>query len=136
MKVKYKKYSVNLKDELIESKNIDTDTLTPLYVRLFKVFEKASNTNYLKILYKCVLEIEEIEFEMQDAWGFKRNRDMHRWWFDNDICTCPKAINFSSRKAGIRHINPTCKLHGEPMDTFIDRMNKLNKLAEYDEQDN
>lgn len=56
--------------------------------------------------------ITQIEFRLQELWGFPQNRNYHRW-FDVPKCSCPKWDNNDSLGSDFRTINPNCILHGK-----------------------
>lgn len=55
--------------------------------------------------------ITEVEFKLQDAWGFPRNNDYHRFW-DLPGCKCPKMDNDDRWPTGYYVINGDCPIHG------------------------
>lgn len=59
-------------------------------------------------------EVEEIEYEMQFAWGFPRNPDFHTHWFRVPGCTCPKTDNGEWVGHGRRIISGDCPIHSVP----------------------
>ena len=63
-------------------------------------------------------EIEDVEYKLQEAWGFPRNRSYHRGWMEPKNCSCPRLDNLDSLGAGsddscFRYYNAECKLHGQ-----------------------
>jgi len=52
----------------------------------------------------------EIQFKLQEAWGFERNSKMHRFW-DIPACECPKLDNDDAYPSGYYVIDENCKLH-------------------------
>ncbi len=51
----------------------------------------------------------EIEFELQDLWGFPRNANYHRFWY-RPKCQCPRMDNDDSYP--YRHvISGGCEIH-------------------------
>jgi hypothetical protein len=64
-----------------------------------------------KLYESYVYAIEQIEFKLQELWGFTQNRDFH-YWFDVPLCTCPKMDNRERYGTPYRIISGDCKLHG------------------------
>lgn len=56
--------------------------------------------------------ITEVEYQLQDAWGFPRDSSMH-YWTEVPKCSCPKMDNWDIRGTGKRLINLSCPVHGE-----------------------
>lgn len=57
--------------------------------------------------------LEELEFDMQEAWGFDKDSKMHTWWLKPKSCTCPKLDNADPVYYGKgKIINSSCPLHG------------------------
>lgn len=57
--------------------------------------------------------IEDIEFTMQYFWKFGPNKNMHTWWYRNNVCLCPKMDNDDALGTGFRYHNSSCPLHGD-----------------------
>lgn len=55
--------------------------------------------------------ITEIDYELQELWGFERNREYHRFW-ELPHCTCPKMDNNERYGTGMYIINQDCPIHG------------------------
>jgi len=129
--VKYKKWNSSLNyNLLIENSTEDNlEELKGVYIKLFKTLEKLENTdNNVFDLETLMVEIENIEFNMQELWGFEKNRNMHRYWFDNDVCTCPKMDNFDKMGTGYRMYNSNCIIHGEETQSLLKRVKKLKRV--------
>ena len=56
--------------------------------------------------------IENIEYQMQEAWKFDRTSDMHTHWLDNPACSCPKMDNRERFYTGQRIYIEKCLVHG------------------------
>lgn len=63
---------------------------------------------------KYLLEyLENLEFLMQDVWGFERDANKHTWWLRPKSCTCPKIDNLDPAYYGNgKIIVSSCPLHG------------------------
>lgn len=55
--------------------------------------------------------ITEIEFKLQDAWGFPRNENFHRFWL-LPKCTCPHMDNEDAYPTGYYVTSGNCPIHG------------------------
>jgi len=53
----------------------------------------------------------EIEFELQDAWGFGRDIKFHKFW-DRPHCACAKMDNEDNYPSGFYYFLSGCTLHG------------------------
>lgn len=69
-------------------------------------------TNDKEELKSLALDITEVEFELQDLWGFDRNTRYHRFWA-LPKCQCPKMDNddWYGTKYSIKAVD--CPLHGK-----------------------
>jgi len=128
--VEYKKWNATLNVNILKQNATEEniEKLKEVYINMFKVFEKMESTDNSFILHDCILKIEELEFEMQELWGFKKDRNMHRYWFDNDICTCPRMDNFDNLGTPYRIYDSMCPLHGYNMRNVLNREKKLERI--------
>jgi hypothetical protein len=61
-------------------------------------------------LKACALDLEELEYYLQDLWGFPRNNYYHKFW-EYPGCTCPKMDNIDHYpNSQIRNLD--CPVHG------------------------
>ena len=130
MEVKYKKWSSSLNYKLLiqNKKEENVDVLKEKYIEMFKYFEKLENTDNYFVLNDIMQKIEEIEFEMQELWGFKKDRNMHRYWFDNGVCSCPRMDNYDNLGTPYRIYHSECVLHGDEMRNMLNREKKLKRI--------
>jgi len=63
------------------------------------------------VLTSYAERITEIEFKLQDAWGFPRNNYYHRFW-DLPGCKCPKMDNDDRWPTGMYVYSGDCPIHG------------------------
>ena len=56
--------------------------------------------------------LTEIEFQMQDAWGFPRSTNYHRFW-ERPRCLCPIMDNQDSYPTSFTYTNQDCPRHGD-----------------------
>ena len=79
---------------------------------LFKRMESLSPETDYGELRECVTELTDLEFRLQEAWGFELNSDFHSWWFRAPHCQCPVLDNFDAVGVKYNYINADCPLHG------------------------
>jgi len=109
---------MKLNPNLVAKQNLtnkDIALIRKLHKKKNKLFKMAKY--YLKKHYMLRARdtgrlLEEIEFKMQDAWGFERNSDMHTHWVFNPACNCPKLDNIDKFYTGYREYSGTCIVHG------------------------
>ena len=85
-------------------------------LNIFKDIEKTNDISELRVLAK---RVDDIDFELQDYWGFKRDKDYHTWWFQMPKCSCSIDENWGLVGSSERSIDDLCVFHGT----------QLNKLA-------
>ncbi len=101
-------------DTLVEQRNISDEFLErikKLHLKRFKVKEKMINTDDHSRLRVLANTIKDLEFELQDLWGFERDYSMHDW-FDVPKCTCPKMDNRERKGTDYQIISINCPIHG------------------------
>jgi hypothetical protein len=105
-------------DRLIEQRNISDKSLEcikKLHLKRFQVKEQMSQTRDRSELRAFADMIKEVEYELQDLWGFERDYSMHDW-FDVPKCTCPKIDNRDRKGTGYQIISLDCPVHGDTND--------------------
>jgi len=60
----------------------------------------------------CVEMLQDLEFDAQEAMGFKKDSDLHSWWHMSPHCTCCSEINEKHFGKFGKIINKGCPLHG------------------------
>lgn len=73
-----------------------------------------------------VFELEQLEYRLQDMWGFDRDRSYHSYWYRSPGCTCPKMDN-RERKGYGRIIAGNCPYHGHTVATKKEEPKKTDK---------
>lgn len=56
--------------------------------------------------------LQQLEFNLQAAWGFDQDENFHTYWFRAPHCTCPKMDNSDQFGSEIKYISADCPLHG------------------------
>ena len=102
--------------KLLEERNIDRETA-------FKIAELHAlrNTTILNMHYSNDIEavkvwlgkLSNIEFKLQELWGFDKNEDFHRLVGKGHIpkCECPPLDNLDAIGSGSRVYSEDCPLH-------------------------
>jgi hypothetical protein len=68
--------------------------------------------------------IENLEFQLQEAWGFPRDANRHTNWFLDPNCDCAKLDNRDALGCVERYYNSGCKVHGEKKDDSLEILRK------------
>lgn len=98
----------------------------------YELLKKIEDPDELKEIDKL---ISQIEFNLQEFWGFPQNAKYHRFW-ERPKCTCPKMDNAERWPIGYYVISGDCPLHGggevlstRPQDkkTILEKMRKIFK---------
>jgi hypothetical protein len=126
-RVTYDKYDIVLNMSMIKTDE-QFEKLKPVYIELFKIFEKMENEPNPVKLYQLNQEIEPLELKMQEYFGFKVDRNYHRYWNECPKCTCPQMDNRDARGTEYRYYNPDCIIHGDKTRQLLQRKEKLEKL--------
>ena len=57
-------------------------------------------------------QLEDVEFRLQELWGFKQDANYHSWWLRPKNCECPKLDNRDPAYYGAgKIINGSCPIH-------------------------
>jgi len=100
---------------LIKQRGLDQQAVSFLnfyYASLQTVFALVDCTDDPIALKELAKQIELLEFNLQETWGFKKDKSMHRYWKLASKCQCPQMDN--DERLGIENkiINPSCPMHG------------------------
>lgn len=107
-------FGVNLNSNLAKQQMLtqeDLDQIAELHHKKFYVLQRMKMTNdpgHLKVLS---LQVTELEFALQKAWGFEQDVRYHRW-FEVPKCACPKMDNLERLGTDYPIINSNCPIHG------------------------
>ena len=89
---------------------------------------------YNDFLLLCNEYYTLIEYELQDAWGFDRNKNFHRHW-NRPGCLCPSMDNEDRYPSGSYIYNTGCALHGyfisEPASLWDKLKNFIQNIGVY-----
>lgn len=100
---------------LVERQNlsqIEVDEIKSLHTLKDSLLDQIDETADCSILPL----IEELEYKLQDAWKFPKDRSYHTGWRESNICSCPTMDNEELRGVGgnegcYRIYNGNCPLH-------------------------
>jgi len=128
--VQYGKYKLQLNGKLIGKLTIEkVEELKDTYIEMFKIFEQIENTTNRVEIFKLNQQLEPLEFKMQELFGFKVDKNYHRWWRDCPKCSCPSMDNQDGFGTDIRYYDGDCIIHGNQTRNLIQRKAKLEKLS-------
>lgn len=114
------KVLVKLNSALVEQQKLSTASvieILDLHVERLILLEDMASCDPTKTVEKLVLrrlaeEHREIQFRLQEAWGFEKNQLFHDW-FEVPYCTCPKEDNRERKGTAYQIVNLDCPIHGE-----------------------
>ncbi len=107
------KYGIDLNKHLVKKQNRtqeDVDYILELHKEKYFLFQQFNSIPTLSELEikELVLEVEDLEFFMQKAWGFKEDRDFHTHWMNVPFCSCS---NTHQTFGGPKLYLPDCIVH-------------------------
>lgn len=76
---------------------------------LFNLMEESDDVESLKAYAE---KVTATEYFMQEAWGFDRNSDFHKYWFTMPNCSCPTMDNEEMIGTKYRITSMECIIHG------------------------
>lgn len=113
--VSYNSTSIELNPTLVARQQLSQDridrikTLHEMKLRAIKLMSDSDDPAFLRTLGDTVTNLE---FLLQDAWGFGRNQIFHAFW-TLPKCECPKYDNWERYGAAPGIINCSCPVHGD-----------------------
>ena len=118
--------NIDVKNEVIDYKKLYNELPEKNKENIKKLHEKArlvveiidiindkwkgeDNSHVMMILNNI---LQNIEFELQEQWGFEKDPDYHTWWLKPKSCKCPKLDNTDIAYFGSgKIINLDCPVH-------------------------
>jgi len=88
-------------------------TIKNVHRKILKLFDKIRAEDDVLELHLLAEKITELDFQLQDAWGFERDANFHTWWYKAPKCTCAKMDNHDYLGTPLNSINLSCPLHGD-----------------------
>lgn len=110
-----KKLTIN--KELADKRGIDDATLLKIQELHFlreATKDLMGKVENLELLPGLAEVLTDVEYQLQDLWGFERNPNYHRW-FEVPRCSCPKMDNSDSLGSSTRYHDGTCPVHSQGM---------------------
>ena len=105
---------VILNPTLIEKQKLspkDIDLLESLHFEMNNL--KNLSLEEISDIDEYITQIENLEYDMQEAWKFDRDSTYHTHWFTDPKCTCPKLDNYDLQGIDRKIISLKCPLHGD-----------------------
>jgi len=103
-----------LNPHLIKQQNrteVEVLKIVELHARLHRAFDEMEAETETERLQKLAALVKELEFHLQEAWGFERNADWHSWWFQVPHCTCPILDNWDRVGTEFAVLTTGCPIH-------------------------
>jgi hypothetical protein len=69
------------------------------------------NTEDVEALRELASQVEDVEYTLQELWGFERDSKYHRFWL-LPKCSCPRLDNEDRYATGVSIIDTDCIIHG------------------------
>lgn len=104
---------LRINKSLAEEKGLTDDALLKiqeLYFLREATKDLMAKVENLDLLPGLADVLTDLEFQLQDLWGFGRNPNYHNW-FDVPRCTCPKMDNKDSLGSSTRYHDGICPVH-------------------------
>ena len=104
-----------LNPAFVKERGVDDKTLDEIkviHVTIQSVFEKIKKETNIEKLRCLAGMITELDFKLQEAWGFEKDARFHTWWYRAPKCLCGTMDNREALGTGYQHINVSCPLHG------------------------
>jgi len=112
--VSYKNLSVTLNKGMLDRQNCwdNLDRIKFLHKFKLVVLRKMRDTDKSDVsgLHRCRDIVTNIEFKLQEAWGFEANANFHQFW-KLPHCDCPELDNMDAYPYR-SYVNMSCVLHG------------------------
>lgn len=103
-----------LNQTLIKKQNLSPETVELIkhqHIRKYETIKLMKSSRSSSNLRSLANIITEIEFTLQELWGFGRNIAYHRFW-ELPQCKCPKMDNSDNYPTGYYVRVENCPIHG------------------------
>ena len=109
-----KKFRVELNPNLLEKQNVKhrENAIKFIHEAKLEIFTAMNITDEPEMLQSMDKLLTELEFTLQDLWGFPRDARYHKFW-ERPRCDCPKLDNEDFYPTGRSYYNSACPLHGK-----------------------
>jgi len=115
--VKYKgEFNSILNPNLIKKQGVDKEgvkLIKTIHVMLLTIFDEIEKEDDPDKLHVFADVINELDFKLQEAWGFERDANYHTWWYRAPKCTCPTMDNQERVGTPYSIVSEDCPLHGK-----------------------
>ena len=91
----------------------DLYILDKLYRKLKKYMRTAAKIEDIDKLKEVDKRVRKLEYKLQEAWKFKRDKSHHKYWYRVPGCTCPIYDNDELLGIDMERISPNCPIHFE-----------------------
>lgn len=102
-----------LNPNLVKKQNLSDEQITKiteLHTEKRHLMDLMTKVDTVSLLKYYANQIENIEFSLQELWGFPKDRNYHRFW-DVPKCTCPKMDNLERIGTEYKIYNSNCPIH-------------------------
>ena len=112
-----KEYVIHLNEALLKSQkvsDVQKENIISLHKELRKLFDRVQQMSEKEVealAYSIRTQVEDIEFKLQENWGFEVSSDYHQYWFYIPHCNCPKMDNRELFGVDRRIYNCSCPIH-------------------------
>lgn len=106
--------TIHLNNFLIEKQGLSAETVSLIlhaHYYMSQLFSEMEELDAPQDLREYAKKVEELEFYMQDLWGFPRNRAYHKFW-RVPHCNCHVLDNEDAYGSGTRYYSESCPVHG------------------------
>jgi len=90
----------------------DLDKIVLLHNKLYDLFDEIELCEEKHLFSIYAKKVQEIEFELQDAWKFERDATKHIWWYQIPHCECNTIDNQELWGIDQIIVNKNCPIHG------------------------
>lgn len=104
-----------INEQLAESRGISAENKEEIIRahRLLQLINENIGDYVSEIGYKRVAQmVEDLDYRLQELWGFPLDKAYHTYWYQINGCTCPKMDNQETLGTGRKWINQSCPFHG------------------------
>jgi hypothetical protein len=117
--VRVGEFSVTLNARMIKFQAVleYVEMIKDLHTEKLTVYTHMQNTTMPSVLAQYAERLTEIEYDLQEAWGFDRNVRFHKFW-EAPKCKCPQMDNDDAYPSGYYSFNTKCPVHGEAIEAL------------------
>lgn len=112
--VEYKTHKYYINKKLCDMQKLSEDNIRGIvqkHIQKLMMFEQMEETDDPNKLKELAQIVNDIEFDLQELWGFALDENFHEWYLVPK-CTCPKLDNIDRRGTKYRIFSGDCPIHG------------------------